>query len=125
MQLYHSIHARGEDVNEALNRAEREDADGAASDIEKDDESMDIEGDAGKAATQAEEQARTCIYSKPDCFTNAITLQDIAADESSSSNVRNAVPPTPGAGGAPSVPDALLGQGKLYIYKYNTSLLVD
>ncbi|OKL59244.1 hypothetical protein UA08_05729 [Talaromyces atroroseus] len=89
--LYHSIHARGEDVDEVLNRAEREGADVAAGiDIEKDDESMGIEDDAGKAAKLEE--------------------QDITADEPSPSNVRNAVPLTAGPGGAPSVPDALLGQ---------------
>jgi hypothetical protein len=62
LQLYHSIHARGEDVDEVLARAEREGVDAAADiDIERNDESMDIEDDADKAA--AEEHVSVYIAS--------------------------------------------------------------
>ncbi|EED23713.1 conserved hypothetical protein [Talaromyces stipitatus ATCC 10500] len=93
--LYHSIHARGENVEEILNRAEKEGIDAVANGIEKLHESMDIEDEVEDAVAQEGIQEDT---------TRIDELQGHTGPSASGGLV------PPNTGGAPSVPDALLGQ---------------
>ncbi|RAO64062.1 uncharacterized protein BHQ10_000074 [Talaromyces amestolkiae] len=92
--LYHSIHARGENVEEVLDRAEKEGVDAVVAGMEKLQESMDVAED-GDAAAQEDVQENMTISDEPRVQTGPSISAGI-------------VPPT--AGGAPTAPDALLGQ---------------
>ncbi|EEA27919.1 hypothetical protein TMatcc_003779 [Talaromyces marneffei ATCC 18224] len=92
--LYHSIHARGENVEEVLDRAEREGVDAVVAGMEKLHESMDVEEDGDAAA--------------PENVQEGTTKADEPQVQTGPSISAGAVPPA--TGGASTAPDALLGQ---------------
>ncbi|GAM38890.1 hypothetical protein TCE0_034r09988 [Talaromyces pinophilus] len=92
--LYHSIHARGENVEEILDRAEKEGVDAVVAGMEKLHESMDVEEDGDVAAQE-------------DIHDEA-TRPEESQVQTGPSVPGGMVPPT--TGGASSAPDALLAQ---------------